>query len=132
MVTTKMNWSGPNCDFLPNWITIWTWPIHFGCDHFILVVTKSLWSSQINLVRPKPFWTDRNCFGHIEGQGISAVISKEIEMAAKATSSFGNSHRNLCNVCRYWQSFQTLCCKIDFTYYVSYIRSFENPKIKRR
>ena len=21
------------------------------------------------LVRPKPFWTDQNCFGHIEGQG---------------------------------------------------------------
>ena len=23
------------------------------------------------MVRPKPFWTDQNCFGHIEGQGIS-------------------------------------------------------------
>ena len=70
MVTTKINWSGPNCDFLPKWIT-------FGPDQFILVVTISFWSwpnhsfqIQINLVRPKPFWTDQNCFGHIEGQDI--------------------------------------------------------------
>ena len=28
----------------------------------------------INLVRPKPFWTDQNCFGHIERQGISVLI----------------------------------------------------------
>ena len=66
-----MNWSDPNCDFLPKWIT-------FGPDQFILVVTISFWSwpnhygqVQINLVRPKPFWTDQNRFGHIEGQGIS-------------------------------------------------------------
>ena len=39
---TKMNWSGPNYDFLPKLIT-------FG---------------------PDPFWTDKNCFGQIEGQGI--------------------------------------------------------------
>ena len=25
------------------------------------------------LVRPKPFWTDQNCFGHIEGQGINII-----------------------------------------------------------
>jgi len=36
MLGTKMNWSDPNCDFLP---------ITFGLDHFNLVVmTKSLWS----------------------------------------------------------------------------------------
>ena len=70
MVTTKMNWSGPNCDFIPKWIT-------FGPDQFIWVVTISFWSGpnrygqlQINLVRPKPFWTDQNCFGHIEGHDI--------------------------------------------------------------
>ena len=34
----------------PNW---------FGLDHN-------------DLVRPKPFWTDQNCFGHIEGQGIKS------------------------------------------------------------
>ena len=41
-----------------------------------MVVTISFWSRpnhygqvQINLVRPKPFWTDQNCFGHTEGQG---------------------------------------------------------------
>ena len=82
MVMTKMNWSGPNCDFLPKWIT-------FGPDQFILVVTISFWSwpnhygqVQINLVRPKPFWTDQNCFGDIEEQGIRAfhqIISKSHE-----------------------------------------------------
>ena len=43
---------------------IWTWPIHFGRDHFILVVTKSLWSSpnqfgqtKTILDRPKLFWS---------------------------------------------------------------------------
>ena len=43
-----------------------------------LDVTNSFWSRpnhygqvQINLVRPKPFWTDQNSFGHIEGQGIN-------------------------------------------------------------
>ena len=45
---------------------IWTWPIHFGCDHFILVETKSLWSSpnqfgqtKTILDRPKLFWSHR-------------------------------------------------------------------------
>ena len=70
MVTTKMNWSGPNV-------------IHFGRKsqfgpyQFIFVVTISFWprpnhygQAQINLDRPKPFWTNQNCFGHIEGQGI--------------------------------------------------------------
>ena len=65
LVTTKMNWSSPNCDFQPRGITIWTWPIHFGRNHFILVETGQV---QINLVRPKPFWTGQNCFGHIEGR----------------------------------------------------------------
>ena len=59
MVTTKMNWSGPNA-------------IHFGrksqCgpDQFILVETKSLWSSlnqfgqtETILDRPKLFWSHR-------------------------------------------------------------------------
>ena len=66
MVTTKMNWSGPNCDFRPLKITIWIWPIHFGPDHFILVVTKSLKSSpnqfgqtKTILDRQKLFWSHR-------------------------------------------------------------------------
>ena len=51
----------------------------FGPDQFILVVTILFWSNhygqvQINLVRPKPFWTDQNCFGHIEGQGILFIL----------------------------------------------------------
>ena len=50
--STKMN---HNLD-LTN--SFWSRPNHFG-------------QVQINLVRPEPFWTDQNCFGHIEGQGIS-------------------------------------------------------------
>ena len=45
---------------------IWTQPIHFGHDQFILVVTKSLWSGPIQfgrtktiLDRPKLFWSHR-------------------------------------------------------------------------
>ena len=65
-----MNWSGPNVIHFGR-------KSRFGPDQFILVVTISFWSwpnhygqVQINLVRPKPFWTDQNCFGHIERQGI--------------------------------------------------------------
>ena len=71
MVTTKLNWSGPNVIHFGR-------KSQFGLDQFILVVTISFWfrpnhygQAQINLVRPKPFWTYQNCFGHIEGQGIS-------------------------------------------------------------
>ena len=78
MVTTKMNWSSPKFDFLPKWIT-------FGPDQFIFVVTISFWSwpnhygqVQINLVGPKPFWTDQNCFGHIEGQGITVLCRSKL------------------------------------------------------
>ena len=67
MAKTKMNWSGPNCDFLPKWITVWTWPIHFGLGHFILVVTNSLWSSSNQfgqtktiLDRPKLSWSQED------------------------------------------------------------------------
>ena len=62
MVKTKMNWS----KLCVSKITIWTWPIHFVRDHFILAVTKSLWSSpnQFGLTktildRPKLFWSHR-------------------------------------------------------------------------
>ena len=75
MVTTKMNWSGPNVIHFGR-------KSRFGPDQFILVVTISFWSRpnhygqvvQINLVRRKPFWTDQNCFGHIEGQGIGHLF----------------------------------------------------------
>ena len=62
-----MNWSGPNV-------------IHFGRKsqfgpyQFILVVTKSLWSTPNQFGQTKPFWTDQNCFGHIEGLGIIVLI----------------------------------------------------------
>ena len=65
-----MNWSGPNVIHFGR-------KSRFGPDQFILVVTISFWSwpnhysqVQIKLVRPKPFWTNQNCFGHIEGQVI--------------------------------------------------------------
>ena len=73
MITTKTNWSGPNVIHFGR-------KSQFGPDQFILVVTISFWSwpnhygqVQINLVRPKQFWTDQNCFGHIEGQGIRGL-----------------------------------------------------------
>ena len=76
MVTTKMNWSGPNVIHFGR-------KSQFGPDQFILVVTISFWSwpnhygqVQINFVRPKSFWTNQNCFGHIEGQGISIISHK--------------------------------------------------------
>ena len=66
----KMKWSRPKWRsklwFSTNHNHIWTWPIHFGHDHFILVVTKSLLSSpnQFGLTktildRPKLFWSHR-------------------------------------------------------------------------
>ena len=72
MVTTKINWSGHNVIHFGR-------ESQFGPNKFILVVTISFWLTpnhygqvQIILVRPKLFWTDQNCFGHTEGQGINA------------------------------------------------------------
>ena len=70
-----MNWSGPNVIHFGR-------KSQFGPDQFILVVTILFWSNhygqvQINLVRPKPFWTDQNCFGHIEGQGSKCNFRKD-------------------------------------------------------
>ena len=53
MIWSRPKWNGHNQNELGRsklWFStkmnhIWTWPIHFGHDHFILVVTKSLWSS---------------------------------------------------------------------------------------
>ena len=76
---TTMIWSWPKWNGLDqnelvrskSWFStkmnhIWTWPIHFGGDHFILVMTKSLWSSpnqfgqtKTILDRPKLFWSHR-------------------------------------------------------------------------
>ena len=74
MVMTKMNWSGPNVIHFGR-------KSRFGPNQFILVETKSLWSSpnqfgqtKTILDRPKLFWTNQNCFGHIEGQGIKPKI----------------------------------------------------------
>ena len=74
MVTTKMNWSGPNV-------------IHFGIksqfgrDHFILVETKSLWSSpnqfgqtKTILDRPKLFWSHRKTRHKIDDK---MIITKQ-------------------------------------------------------
>ena len=58
---TKMNWSGQMWFILVMTISFWLWPNHYG-------------QVQINLVRPRPFWTVQNCFGHIEGRGISNLM----------------------------------------------------------
>ena len=76
LVTTKMNWSGLNVIHFGR-------KSQFGPDQFILVVTNSFWSRtnqhgqvQISLVRPKPFVTDQNYLGQIQGQGI-CVLPKQ-------------------------------------------------------
>ena len=74
---TIMIWSRPKWNGQVQIVIFYQIWITFGPDQLILVVTISFWSWPnhygqvwINLVRPKPFWTDQNCFGHIEGQGI--------------------------------------------------------------
>jgi hypothetical protein len=88
MVMTKMNCSGPNVIHFGR-------KSKFGPDKFILVVTISFWlrpnhygQVQINLVRPKPFWTEQNCFGHIEGQGISDNLVASKSVLQSTTSLF--------------------------------------------
>ena len=54
-------------------IHIWTRPIHFGRDHFITVVTKSLWSCPNQFGQTKTILDRPICFGHIEGQSISCL-----------------------------------------------------------
>ena len=60
---TKTTWTGLQFGQM----SFWSWPNHYG-------------QVQINLVWPKPFWTDQNCFGHIEGQGISLISSMATEI----------------------------------------------------
>ena len=57
--------------------TVLVGPKWFWSDKIDLDLTIMIWSQpnhydqvQINLVRPKPFLTNQNYFGHIEGQGI--------------------------------------------------------------
>ena len=79
---TKLIWSRPKWIGQVQIVIFYQYESQFGPDQFILVITISLWlcdqlwlwpnhygQVQINLVRPKPFWTDQNCFCHIEGQG---------------------------------------------------------------
>ena len=74
LVMTKMKWSWPKwIGHVQMWFilvenhnldltnSIWSWPNHYG-------------QVQISLVRPKPYWTDQNCFGHIEGQDILGIF----------------------------------------------------------
>ena len=57
----------------------------------------------MNLVKPKPFWTDQNCFGHIEGQGISDtyilcifdLIRQKQKASKKASKKASNLASNL-------------------------------------
>ena len=74
MIWSRPKWNGQDQNELVRsklWFStkmnhIWTWPIHFGPDHFILVVTKSLRSSpnqfgqtKTILDWPKLFWSHR-------------------------------------------------------------------------
>ena len=74
MIWSRPKWNGHDQNELVRsklWFSTkmnlsWTWPIHFGHDHFILVVTKALWSSpnqfgqtKTILDRPKLFWSHR-------------------------------------------------------------------------
>jgi hypothetical protein len=78
---TIMIWSRPKRIVQVQVVIFYQNESQFGPDQFILVVTISLGlcpnhygQVQINLVRPKSFWTDQNCFGHIEGQGINVCL----------------------------------------------------------
>ena len=82
--------------------SFWSWPFHFGCDQIIMVKSKSIWWDQNHLVRPKPFLTDQNCFGHIEGQGIRAycpniyaVVSGDLQVATRMI--YGFCRKQICN-----------------------------------
>ena len=74
MIWSRPKWNGHDQNelvrsklwFSTKIIYIWTWPTHFGCDHFNLVMTKSLWSSpnqfgqtKTILDWPKLFWSHR-------------------------------------------------------------------------
>ena len=56
MVTTKMNWSGPNVIHFGR-------KSQFGPEQFILVVTISFCHNQIIMVKSKSIWSDQNHFG---------------------------------------------------------------------
>ena len=45
--------------------SFWSWPNHYG-------------QMQINLVRPKPFWTNQSCVGHIGRQGIRMFMPSNV------------------------------------------------------
>ena len=74
MIWSQPKWNGHDQNELVRsklWFStkmnhIWTWPIHFGHDHLILVVNISLWSSpnqfgktKTILDRPNLFWSHR-------------------------------------------------------------------------
>ena len=71
LVMTKKKWSRPK------WIgQVQMWFILV--ENHNLDLTNSFWlipnhygQVQINLVRPKPFWTDQNCFGNIEDKALA-------------------------------------------------------------
>ena len=84
MVTTKMNWSGPNVIHFGR-------KSQFGPDHFILVVTKSLWSSpnqfgqtKTILDQPKLFWSHRRtrhyCLTYIELDIGTNLLKKMVKL----------------------------------------------------
>ena len=88
LVGPKLFWSDQI--YLDVTIVIWSRPKWIGLvqivifyqneSHLDLTISFCSWPNhygqvQINLVRPKPFWIDQNCFGHIEGQDIITLLS---------------------------------------------------------
>ena len=118
----KMNWSGPNVIHFGR-------KSQFGPDHFILVETKSLWSSpnqfgqtKTILDRPKLFWSHRrtrhkfsaiyhlavsmrhsNCVRKLPWNSIifatNALQIKEKLAMCIKIKTFLNSYLKICEVC---------------------------------
>ena len=72
MIWSRPKWNGHDQNELVRsklWFStkmnhIWTWPIHFGRDHFILVMTISFWSWPNHYdPKSKSIWSEQNHFG---------------------------------------------------------------------
>ena len=131
MIWSQPKWNGHDQNELVRsklWFStkmnlIWTWPIHLGHDHFILVVTKSLWSSpnQFDQTKtildwPKLFWSHRrtrhkyyknwkpkiSCLGH---QGIQKRLAFLVD---KVKSNYPKECSHVHYLCSYKKG-QYLC-----------------------
>ena len=81
LLSTKMKWSRPKWIGQVQIVIFYQNESQFGPEQFIFVglfhfgCEKNHYGQvQINFARPKLFWTNQNCFGHIEGHGINIYI----------------------------------------------------------